>query len=356
MIEISNLNKVYPNGYEALKDINLKIEEGALVSLLGPSGCGKSTMLNIIAGLLDPTKGDIKFAGESIVNKHPKDRDIGMVFQNYALYPHMTVLENVIFPLTVGKDKMEKDEAIKVAQKYMNLTYISELADKKPKALSGGQQQRVAITRALVQNPKTLLLDEPLSNLDARLRLKIREEIRNIVKSVGVTTVFVTHDQEEALSISDYIALMDKGVIQQFDIPQNLYLEPANLFVAKFIGTPIINTYDVEFKNGKFLADDIDIDLESLEATRFKKDLNEGATYTLGIRPEHFKLADSGIKTLIKSIEMIGRYMILHCDISNIPSRVVVDSKLDLKVSDYINLDIDYKSIYIFDEEGERVY
>jgi multiple sugar transport system ATP-binding protein len=356
MIEISNLNKVYPNGYEALKDINLKIEEGALVSLLGPSGCGKSTMLNIIAGLLDPTKGDIKFAGESIVNKHPKDRDIGMVFQNYALYPHMTVLENVIFPLTVGKDKMEKDKAIKVAQKYMNLTYISELADKKPKALSGGQQQRVAITRALVQNPKTLLLDEPLSNLDARLRLKIREEIRNIVKSVGVTTVFVTHDQEEALSISDYIALMDKGVIQQFDIPQNLYLEPANLFVAKFIGTPIINTYDVEFKNGKFLADDIDIDLESLEATRFKKDLNEGATYTLGIRPEHFKLADSGIKTLIKSIEMIGRYMILHCDISNIPSRVVVDSKLDLKVSDYINLDIDYKSIYIFDEEGERVY
>ncbi|MDD7463216.1 MAG: ABC transporter ATP-binding protein [Anaerococcus sp.] len=356
MIEISNLNKVYPNGYEALKDINLKIEEGALVSLLGPSGCGKSTMLNIIAGLLDPTKGDIKFAGESIVNKHPKDRDIGMVFQNYALYPHMTVLENVIFPLTVGKDKMEKDEAIKVAQKYMNLTYISELADKKPKALSGGQQQRVAITRALVQNPKTLLLDEPLSNLDARLRLKIREEIRNIVKSVGVTTVFVTHDQEEALSISDYIALMDKGVIQQFDIPQNLYLEPANLFVAKFIGTPIINTYDVEFKNGKFLADDIDIDLESLEATRLKKDLNEGATYTLGIRPEHFKLADSGIKTLIKSIEMIGRYMILHCDISNIPSRVVVDSKLDLKVSDYINLDIDYKSIYIFDEEGERVY
>ncbi len=356
MIEISNLNKVYPNGYEALKDINLKIEEGALVSLLGPSGCGKSTMLNIIAGLLDPTKGDIKFAGESIINKHPKDRDIGMVFQNYALYPHMTVLENVIFPLTVGKDKMEKWEAIKVAQKYMNLTYISELSDKKPKALSGGQQQRVAITRALVQNPKTLLLDEPLSNLDARLRLKIREEIRNIVKSVGVTTVFVTHDQEEALSISDYIALMDKGVIQQFDIPQNLYLEPANLFVAKFIGTPIINTYDVKFKNGKFLADDIDIDLESLEKTRFKKDLNEGSTYTLGIRPEHFKLADSGIKTLIKSIEMIGRYMILHCDISNIPSRVVVDSKLDLKISDYINLDIDYKSIYIFDEEGERVY
>lgn len=356
MIEISNLNKVYPNGYEALKDINLEIEDGALVSLLGPSGCGKSTMLNIIAGLLDPTKGDIKFAGESIVDKHPKDRDIGMVFQNYALYPHMTVLENVIFPLTVGKNKVDKNEAKKIAEKYMDLTYISDLADKKPKALSGGQQQRVAITRALVQNPKTLLLDEPLSNLDARLRLKIREEIRNIVKSVGVTTIFVTHDQEEALSISDYIALMDKGVIQQYDIPQNLYLEPANLFVAKFIGTPIINTYEAVYKGQKFQAEGLEIDLKDLEKTRFKKDPYEGGSYTLGIRPEHFKLADSGIRTLIKSIEMIGRYMILHCDISNIPSRIVVESKLDLKVSDYINLSIDYKSIYIFDQEGERVY
>ncbi|MDD7306007.1 MAG: ABC transporter ATP-binding protein [Peptoniphilaceae bacterium] len=356
MIEISNLNKVYPNGYEALKDINLKIEEGAIVSLLGPSGCGKSTMLNIIAGLLDPSKGDIKFGGESIVNKHPKDRDVGMVFQNYALYPHMTVLENIIFPLTVGKNKMDKNKAKKVAEKYMDLTYISELADKKPKALSGGQQQRVAITRALVQNPKILLLDEPLSNLDARLRIKIREEIRNIVKTVGVTTIFVTHDQEEALSISDYIALMNKGLIQQFDIPQNLYLQPANLFVAKFIGTPIINTYNLIYKNKKFVTDSLEIDLNKLYKDNFKKDLIEGETYTFAIRPEHFILSDSSIKTLIKSIEMIGRYMIIHADIANVSSRIVVDSKLDLKVSDYINLDIDYKSIYIFDKNGERIY
>lgn len=356
MIEINNLNKVYPNGYEALKDINLKIEEGDLVSLLGPSGCGKSTMLNIIAGLLDPTKGDIKFAGESIINFHPKDRDIGMVFQNYALYPHMTVLENIIFPLTVGKNKISKEEAKKFASKYMELTYITELADKKPKSLSGGQQQRVAITRALVQNPKTLLLDEPLSNLDARLRLKIREEIRNIVKSVGVTTIFVTHDQEEALSISDKIALMDKGVIQQFDIPQNLYLEPANLFVAKFIGTPIINIYNVKFNNNTLLNKDISINTDNLESTRFKKDLKEGKSYTLGIRPEHFILSDSGIKTQIRTIEMIGRYMILHCDISDVPSRVVVDSKLQLKEGDFVNLGIDYKSMYIFDEEEARVY
>ena len=165
MINIENLNKVYENGYEALKSINLDIEDGALVTLLGPSGCGKSTILNIIAGILDPTKGDIKFDGESVINKHPKDRDIGMVFQNYALYPHMTVLENIIFPLTVGDKKVKKQEAIKIAQKYMDLAYIGEIKDKKPGQISGGQQQRVAIARALIQNPKTLLLDEPLSCL-----------------------------------------------------------------------------------------------------------------------------------------------------------------------------------------------
>ncbi|WP_229771210.1 ABC transporter ATP-binding protein [Anaerococcus porci] len=213
MIKIEKLNKVYENGYEALKSVDLEVPKGALMSLLGPSGCGKSTILNIVAGLLDPTKGDIKFDGESVINKHPKDRDIGMVFQNYALYPHMSVLENVIFPLTVGSNKIKKQEAVKIAQKYIDLTDISDIKDKKPKALSGGQQQRVAIARALVQNPKILLLDEPLSNLDARLRIKIREEIRSIVKKLGVTTVFVTHDQEEALSISDYIALMDKEII-----------------------------------------------------------------------------------------------------------------------------------------------
>ena len=168
MIEIQDLKKVYENGFEALKDIDLEIPDGALVTLLGPSGCGKSTILNIIAGILDPTSGDILFDGQSIINKHPKDRNIGMVFQNYALYPHMTVLENITFPLTVGENKISQKEANKVAEKYMDLTYIKEYKDKKPAQLSGGQQQRVAIARALVQNPKTLLMDEPLSNLDAR--------------------------------------------------------------------------------------------------------------------------------------------------------------------------------------------
>ena len=203
MIDVIDLNKVFDNGFEALKSVNFSIEQGDLVCLLGPSGCGKSTILNMIAGLLQPTGGDIQFKKSSVINTEPKDRNIGFVFQNYALYPHMTVLENIMFPLTVGEKKISKEEAKKVAEEYMQLTNIEELAEKKPGTLSGGQQQRVAITRALVQKPEVLLLDEPLSNLDARLRLKIREEIRRLVKEVGITTIFVTHDQEEALSISD---------------------------------------------------------------------------------------------------------------------------------------------------------
>ena len=356
MINIKNLKKIYDNGYEALKSINLDIEDGALVTLLGPSGCGKSTILNIIAGILDPTEGDISFDGESIVHKHPKDRDIGMVFQNYALYPHMTVLENIIFPLVVGENKIKKEEAIKIAEKYMELTYITDIKDKKPKEISGGQQQRVAIARALVKNPKTLLLDEPLSNLDARLRLSIREEIRNIVKTVGVTTIFVTHDQEEALSISDYIALMDKGVIQQYDIPQNLYLEPANLFVAKFIGNPIINIYEVDNTNDALVRDEINIKKDKLVASRKKTELND-KTYQVGIRPEHFKLDPNGdIDIEVDSREMIGRYMILHFNLNGQASRMVVDSNLDIKPKDKVKISVDYKSIYIFTEDGERVY
>ncbi|WP_282928904.1 ABC transporter ATP-binding protein [Anaerococcus sp. Marseille-Q7828] len=355
MIEIQDLKKVYENGFEALKDIDLEIPDGALVTLLGPSGCGKSTILNIIAGILDPTGGDILFDGQSIINKHPKDRNIGMVFQNYALYPHMTVLENITFPLTVGDNKISQKEANKVAEKYMDLTYIKEYKDKKPAQLSGGQQQRVAIARALVQNPKTLLMDEPLSNLDARLRLSIREEIRNIVKDVGVTTIFVTHDQEEALSISDYIALIDEGVIQQYDIPQNLYLEPANLFVAKFIGNPIINTYDMEYQNGKLISKDFSLDISDFDHGRFKEELKK-ETYTIGIRPEHFKFDDNGINVKVDNIEMIGRYMILHFNLNGIPSRMIADSKLKIEKDDIIKIAIDYSSVYLFEEDGKRVY
>lgn len=355
MIEIKDLNKVYENGYEALKGIDLEIPDGALITLLGPSGCGKSTILNIIAGILDPTHGDILFDGNSIINLHPKNRDIGMVFQNYALYPHMTVLENITFPLTVGDNKIKRSEANTVAEKYMELTYITEYKDKKPSQLSGGQQQRVAIARALVQNPKTLLMDEPLSNLDARLRLSIREEIRNIVKNVGVTTIFVTHDQEEALSISDYIALMNDGVIQQYDIPQNLYLEPANLFVAKFIGNPIINVYEMNKEGNNLISPNFNLKLDDFDKDRFKEKIVD-KKYLLGIRPEHFKLVEDGIRVDVENIEMIGRYMILHFTLNGVASRVIADSKLKINEGDSIQLAIDYSSIYIFEEDGKRVY
>lgn len=356
MIKIEKLKKVYNNGYEALKSINLNINEGELICLLGPSGCGKTTILNLLAGLLDPSSGDIKFDGESVINKHPKDRNIGLVFQNYALYPHMTVLENVMFPLTVGKNKKPKKEAMEIAQKYMKITSIEELADKKPGEMSGGQQQRVAITRALVQNPKILLLDEPLSNLDARLRLRIREEIRKLVKEIGITTIFVTHDQEEALSISDRIVLMNEGIVQQFDIPQNLYLEPSNLFVAKFMGNPIINTFNLK-KNGNILeSKDFSIDIDLLSKDRFKGELNE-ENYILGIRPEYFKLSDTPLfKTTINYVELIGKDCILNFNVNEIDARLITDINNKVSEGTEIGLDIDYSGIYIFKENGERVY
>lgn len=356
MIHIEKLKKVYSNGYEALKSIDLKINEGELVCLLGPSGCGKTTILNLLAGLLDPSDGDIRFGNESVIGKHPKDRGIGLVFQNYALYPHMTVLENVMFPLTVGKNKKTKSEAMEIAKKYMKITSIEELADKKPGEMSGGQQQRVAITRALVQNPRILLLDEPLSNLDARLRLKIREEIRRLVKEIGITTIFVTHDQEEALSISDRIVLMNEGIVQQFDIPQNLYLEPENLFVAKFMGNPIINLIDMKKDGNVLKSKDFNIDLNLLNKDRFKGELTE-ENYIVGIRPEYFELSTNPLFTVdVESIELIGKDCIINFNVNDINAKSITDISEKISEGDKIGFDIDYNGIYLFQENGVRVY
>lgn len=356
MIHIEKLKKVYDNGYEALKSINLEINEGELVCLLGPSGCGKTTILNLLSGLLDPTSGDIKFDNESVIDKHPKDRNIGLVFQNYALYPHMTVLENVMFPLTVGKNKKSKQEAKEISEKFMKITSIEGLADKKPGEMSGGQQQRVAITRALVQSPKVLLLDEPLSNLDARLRLRIREEIRRLVKEIGITTIFVTHDQEEALSISDRIVLMNEGIVQQFDIPQNLYLEPANLFVAKFMGNPIINIFEMDKVGNELKSKDFSINLDLLSKERFKGELNEGKYY-VGIRPEYFELSENPLfKTKVESTELIGKDCIVNFNISDVHAKSITDITSKVSEGDEVGFDIAYNSIYIFQENGVRVY
>ena len=356
MIDVIDLNKVFDNGFEALKSVNFSIEQGDLVCLLGPSGCGKSTILNMIAGLLQPTGGDIQFKKSSVINIEPKDRNIGFVFQNYALYPHMTVLENIMFPLTVGEKKISKEEAKKIAEEYMQLTNIEELAEKKPGTLSGGQQQRVAITRALVQKPEVLLLDEPLSNLDARLRLKIREEIRRLVKEVGITTIFVTHDQEEALSISDKIILLNEGVIQHHDDPQNLYLEPNNLFVAKFIGNPIINILEVEVKDGVITHPSFTLQAIELVESRFRKELEQGH-YSLGLRPEDLVPSENGLFTVtVTAVELIGRERILHFTLGeqNIKSIVSVEHKIE--EGDTLSFDLLRHKLFLFDQNGERVY
>ena len=356
MIEVIGLQKTFDNGFEALKQVDFAIERGELVCLLGPSGCGKSTMLNLIAGLLQPTDGDIRFNGQSVIKTEPKDRNIGFVFQNYALYPHMTVLENIMFPLLVGDNKKKKAEAKVIAEKYMDLTNIKELQNKKPGTLSGGQQQRVAITRALVQEPEVLLLDEPLSNLDARLRLKIREEIRRLVKEVGITTIFVTHDQEEALSISDKIILLEDGKIQQEDDPQNLYLEPENLFVAKFIGNPIINFLPIEVIDDRVKHALFDLPLSHFIEERFKKSITNGKYY-LGIRPEDIFPSDNGpLKGKIQSVELIGRERILHFELAGERVKSIVRVENEITEGTEVTFNLAYPKVFLFSLDGERIY
>lgn len=355
-VQIKDLHKVYDNGYEAIKKVSFSVKKGDLVCLLGPSGCGKTTILNIIAGLLNPTSGDILFDGKSVVKTPPSARQIGYVFQNYALYPHMTVLQNVMFPLTVGKHKKSKQEAEKIARKYMELTQITEFAKQKPGQLSGGQQQRVSIARALVQEPKILLMDEPLSNLDARLRLKIREEIRALVKEVGITTLFVTHDQEEALSIGDKIILFNNGIIQQNDNGQNFYLEPNNYFVANFIGNPVIDNFNVTIQDGKVKAKDFTLNLTDFEPSRFKQEKLSG-DYILSVRPENLVPADDGlIDVQIDDVELIGRERILKFDCDGVQQRSLVDLEHNIKPGDQVKFKFRLNRVFIFTKSGERVY
>lgn len=354
MIEVSNLSKTYENGYEALKNVNFSVEKGELVCLLGPSGCGKSTLLNIISGLLDATSGDIKFDGQSVIGVAPEKRDIGFVFQNYALFPHMTAEENVMFPLTVGKGKISKKEARKNVQKYLKLTHIEDIAHKKPGQLSGGQQQRVAIARALVQQPKVLLMDEPLSNLDARLRLQIREEIRALVKEVGITTIFVTHDQEEALSIGDRIILLNEGIVQQADKGQNLYLNPANQFVANFIGNPVIDLFQMNWDGERLVNSTFNISEFQLNNINFEKD----KSYCLGIRPENIQPNDSDFdfQAQIKDIELIGRDRILKFEIDEKQYRSLVKVENEINVGDTVKFKINMEKAFIFNAKGERLF
>lgn len=305
---LQNLTKKFPSRDKkkqgdviAVNDFNFTIPDGKLIGLLGPSGCGKSTTLNLISGLLKPTGGRIFFGEDDVTDLPPEHRGIGLVFQNYALYPHLTVRQNILFPLEnlKGKDRLSKEEMLEKAMTAARLVQIDELMDRKPGELSGGQQQRVAIARALVKMPRVLLLDEPLSNLDARLRLQTREEIRRIQRETKITTIFVTHDQEEAMSISDMIVVMKDGVVQQIGKPQEVYDKPVNLFVAKFLGTPPINVFNGQVRNHKlYIGEDAVLNI---------KGVADGEVYA-GIRPEGFVLKKDGpFCCSLNGVEVMGR-------------------------------------------------
>ena len=291
----------------AVNNFSFEIPDGKLIGLLGPSGCGKSTTLNLISGLLKPTSGRIYFGDDDITELAPENRGVGLVFQNYALYPHLTVRQNITFPLEnlKGKDKLTKEERNEKALAIAKLVQIDALMDRRPTELSGGQQQRVAIARALVKMPRVLLLDEPLSNLDARLRLQTREEIKRIQKETGITTVFVTHDQDEAMSISDMIVVMDGGIVQQIGEPQTVYDDPANLFVAKFLGTPPINVFSGRVE---------DKTLYIGECPTLAVDADFEGEVTVGIRPEGFTPDKNGsFEAELSAVEVMGRDVSIVC-------------------------------------------
>ena len=360
-IELEHITKRYPNrnkkqGGEvtAVDDFHLTIPDGKLIGLLGPSGCGKSTTLNMICGLEAPTEGKIWFGDQDVTKLSPEVRGVGMVFQSYALYPHMTVRQNIMFPLEnrKGADKLSKEEMLSRVEKAAGLVQISELLDRKPSEMSGGQQQRVAIARALVKTPKVLLLDEPLSNLDARLRLSTREEIRRIQRETGITTIFVTHDQEEAMSISDQIVVMEKGIIRQVGKPQDVYDEPTNLFVAKFLGTPPINVFAGTVKDGKLFIGE-----EEVLAVAGAPD----GDITVGVRPEGFMpLEDGPLTCELITVERMGRdtsVVARHSALEAVQMRAIVGSyaRIDSK-SPTVRFHIRPDKTRLFDKvTGERV-
>ena len=358
-IAFQNLTKVFQSRNKnaktdiiAVNDFNFEIPDGELVGLLGPSGCGKSTALNLICGLLKPTSGKIFFDDDDVTALPPENRGIGLVFQNYALYPHLTVQQNILFPLQnlKGTDKLSKADMIARMQEVAELVQIDDLMDRKPRELSGGQQQRVAIARALVKMPRVLLLDEPLSNLDARLRLQTREELRRIQRETQITTVFVTHDQEEAMSISDTIIVMRDGIIEQIGKPQDVYDNPVNLFVAKFLGTPPINVFE-----GKVSAGTLCIGEEPV----LKIDGVSDQKVYIGIRPEGFRLDHEGsLCCELNRTEVMGRDVSIvstHAAAVNPVIRSIVSAETDLNFkSETVRFTLIPSKVFIFSKETEK--
>ena len=357
-VVLQNLTKIFPSrdkkaGKEvvAVNDFTFEIPDGKLIGLLGPSGCGKSTTLYMISGLQKPSSGKIFFGEDDVTELSTENRGIGLVFQNYALYPHMTVKQNILFPLQnlKGAEKMTKQQMDERAHWAASLVQIDDLMDRKPSEMSGGQQQRVAIARALVKMPRVLLLDEPLSNLDARLRLQTREEIRRIQRETGITTIFVTHDQEEAMSISDMIVVMKLGVVQQIGKPQEVYDDPVNLFVAKFLGTPPINVLEGKIQQGKlYIGEEAVLNVDAPNQDVY-----------VGIRPEGFELDEKGpFSAELSNVEVMGRDVsivsVSPASVNPVIRSIInADNKVDITAKT-VRYSLKPHKVFLFNKETEE--
>jgi multiple sugar transport system ATP-binding protein len=362
-LSLEHVTKVYPNGFEAVKDFNLEIQDKEFIIFVGPSGCGKSTTLRMIAGLEDISSGTLKIGDRVVNDVEPKDRDIAMVFQNYALYPHMTVYDNMAFGLKLRKvPKADIDKMVREAAKILDL---EKLLDRKPKALSGGQRQRVAMGRAIVRNPKVFLMDEPLSNLDAKLRVQMRTEIAKLHQRLGTTIIYVTHDQTEAMTLGTRIVVMKDGVVQQVDTPQNLYDKPGNLFVAGFMGSPQMNFLDAEVEvqgdKASLKIAGQSIELPPAKAKKVIEGGYAGKTVTFGIRPEDVDDSEMVVNTskavfesTINVYELLGAEVYLYFDLDKFPITARVDSRTTARPGDKVKFAFDVEKIHIFDKETEK--
>ena len=364
-LSLKNICKKYPNGFEAVKDFNLEIEDKEFIIFVGPSGCGKSTTLRMVAGLEDISSGELYIDGKLVNDVEPKDRDIAMVFQNYALYPHMTVYDNMAFGLKLRK--VPKDEIDKKVREAAEILDLSALLDRKPKALSGGQRQRVAMGRAIVRKPKVFLMDEPLSNLDAKLRVQMRIEIAKLHQNLGTTIIYVTHDQTEAMTLGTRIVVMKAGIVQQVDTPQNLYEKPQNLFVAGFMGSPQMNfidaTVEVKGNEASLKVAGLSIPLPPAKSKKLVDGGYNGKTVTFGIRPEDIydsqmmieAKSESTFETTIRVYELLGAEVFLYADLAEFPITARVDPRTTARPGDKVKFAIDIEKIHVFDKETEKV-
>jgi sn-glycerol 3-phosphate transport system ATP-binding protein len=343
-LELKNITKIYPNGTKAVDETSLNVEDGEFVVFVGPSGCGKSTLLRMIAGLEDITGGEISLDGKIINNIDPSERDVAMVFQNYALYPHMSVYNNMAYGL---KNRgISKEDIITKVNDAAKLLEIDQLLSRKPSMLSGGQRQRVAMGRAIVRNPKIFLFDEPLSNLDAKLRNQMRLEIKKLQRQMDVTSIFVTHDQTEAMTLGDRIVVINNGIVEQVGTPKDIYSKPNTKFVAEFIGSPQMNLFNCKIENGNAKIGDVHINLEN------SINIQDAS---IGVRPDDIQVNQNGkFETKANLVEYLGSDMIIYSSIGNQDFSCKLSSKIDVKAGDNFKFDILSPSVHIFDNTTNK--